>query len=181
MFDMGTGCRQLATRIALYWLANEARSPEVVPVIIPPPADTPGAPAVEPPMPLGQLNPAASAAARRAAVPLALSAWLMTGTGFGTGFCARCSESVLKAACASASLSGVADSPVSMEAVATCAAALASEAKMGPAGESAKATVELTSDGPLPPTKGSTSVITAVKSATSSAERFICFPRRMYC
>src|SRR5690554_7732146 len=63
-----------------------------------------------------------------------------------------------------------------MVAVATWATALASDANIGPAGVSAKAAVELMSEGPLPPTKGSTRVITAVKSATSSAERFISFP-----
>src|SRR5690554_2299208 len=178
MFDIGTGCRQFATLMALYWRANAFRSPEVVPVIMPPPADLPGAPPVEPPMAPGQENPAAAAAARRAAVPLALSAWLMTGfgLGFGTGFWARCSESVDRAASASASVTAVSDSPVSMVAVATWATALASDANIGPEGVSAKAAVELMSEGPLPPTKGSTRVITAVKSATSSAERFICFP-----
>src|SRR5690554_5494047 len=126
MFDIGTGCRQFATLMALYWRANAFRSPEVVPVIMPPPADLPGAPPVEPPMAPGQENPAAAAAARRAAVPLALSAWLMTGfgLGFGTGFWARCSESVDRAALASASVTAVSDAPVSMVAVATWATAL---------------------------------------------------------
>ena len=55
MFAYGIGARQLATRIALYAEAKEARSEEVVPGM-PLGSDAPGAPAVEPPMADGQVG-----------------------------------------------------------------------------------------------------------------------------
>jgi hypothetical protein len=57
MLANGIGARQLATRIALYSEANEARSAEVVPGT-PLGSDAPGAPAVEPPMADGQAGAA---------------------------------------------------------------------------------------------------------------------------
>ena len=55
MLAYGTGVKQLATRIALYWAAKEAMSAEVVPGM-PLASDAPGAPAVEPPMAAGQVG-----------------------------------------------------------------------------------------------------------------------------
>ena len=57
MFAYGIGVRQLATRIALYWDAKDARSAEVVPGM-PLGSDAPGAPAVEPPMADGHVGAA---------------------------------------------------------------------------------------------------------------------------
>jgi hypothetical protein len=53
MLANGIGVRQLATRSALYSAANELRSADVVPGM-PLGSDAPGAPAVEPPMAVGQ-------------------------------------------------------------------------------------------------------------------------------
>ena len=52
MLAKGTGCRQFATRIALYCNANDARSADEVPGM-PLASDAPGAPAVEPPIAVG--------------------------------------------------------------------------------------------------------------------------------
>ena len=49
MLAKGIGCRQFATRIALYCDANEAMSADEVPGI-PLASDAPGAPAVDPPI-----------------------------------------------------------------------------------------------------------------------------------
>jgi hypothetical protein len=53
MLAKGIGCRQLATRIALYCAAKDAMSADEVPGI-PLASDAPGAPAVEPPIADGQ-------------------------------------------------------------------------------------------------------------------------------
>jgi hypothetical protein len=55
MFANGIGCRQLATRIALYAAAKAFRSAVVVPGT-PSASDAPGAPAVEPLIALGQVG-----------------------------------------------------------------------------------------------------------------------------
>ncbi|GAB3038686.1 hypothetical protein GCM10027052_17760 [Parafrigoribacterium mesophilum] len=52
------------------------------------------------------------------------------------------------------------------------AAGLMTEAKTGTPVCVAAAAVSPTNEGPLPPTNGSTSVITAVNTATSNADRF---------
>src|SRR5690348_16943882 len=99
---MGTGSRQLATRMALYCAAKDCRSAEVVPPT--PPAEvTPGAPPADPPTLPGQDCPAACRAATRCAVPPRFAAGVCgTTTGFGTGFWATCSESTVRLRAAAA-------------------------------------------------------------------------------
>jgi hypothetical protein len=55
MFAYGIGCRQFATRIALYFAAKDARSADVVPGI-PLASDAPGAPDVDPPIAVGHVG-----------------------------------------------------------------------------------------------------------------------------